>query len=110
MKSLFPSNIDIQQFESDAATKEFLSTESSFLFGQEDRESRVSTDELELTTDDLKWLRTCFSIPDELPREVEELDPSVGNLFELITPIGCHRSPLQEVLYPYSVKPSTQFY
>ncbi|ERN16382.1 hypothetical protein AMTR_s00052p00092790 [Amborella trichopoda] len=99
----------MKQFESDAAMKEFLSTVSSFLLGQEDRESRLSADELELTTDDLEWLATCFPNPDELTRELDELQPSVGSLFERITHIGCNRSPLEESLYPYSMKPSTKF-
>ncbi|ERN16384.1 hypothetical protein AMTR_s00052p00096240 [Amborella trichopoda] len=49
MNSLLPSSIDVKQFEFDAATEEFLSTVSSFLLGQEDRESQLSANELELT-------------------------------------------------------------
>ncbi|ERN16458.1 hypothetical protein AMTR_s00052p00203140 [Amborella trichopoda] len=97
MKSLLPSSIDVKQFESDAATKEFLSTVSSFLLGQEDRESRPNADELELTTDDLEWLATCLPNPDELINEVEEFKPSVGILFKRITPIGCNRSPSKKL-------------
>ncbi|ERN07029.1 hypothetical protein AMTR_s01692p00003290 [Amborella trichopoda] len=107
MESLLPSSNEIKQFDSDAATKEFLSTFSSFLLGQEDCETRLSADELELTKDDLEWLATCFPNLDELRRL--ELQPSVGSLFERMNPIDCNRSPLEEALYPYSVKPAAKF-